>query len=121
MRYTSGAGAFGYHPHGIISVGCFINFATSVTGFTELFPGLNIRLATLAFNLRIPFFREWLLRMGISEEATPEIRHVLKCGPGSAVVIVPGGAAESLDARPGSSDLTLKRRNGFFPLRFSTG
>lgn len=30
---------FGYHPHGIISIGAFINFATYATGFDVLFPG----------------------------------------------------------------------------------
>lgn len=112
---------FGYHPHGIISVGCFVNFATSVTGFTKLFPGLNVRLATLGFNLKIPFFREWLLRMGIISVSATSIRHVLSCGPGSAVVVVPGGAAESLDARPGGNDLTLQRRNGFFRIALQHG
>jgi len=112
---------FGYHPHGIISVGCFVNFATSATGFPKLFPGLNIRLGTLAFNLKVPFFREWLLRMGIISVSAPSIRHVLRCGPGSAVVIVPGGAAESLDAKPGANDLTLQRRNGFFRIALQHG
>jgi len=112
---------FGYHPHGIISVGCFVNFATSATGFPGLFPGLDIRLGTLGFNLKIPFFREWLLRMGIISVSAPSIRHVLQRGPGAAVVIVPGGAAESLDARPGANDLTLQRRNGFFRIALQHG
>lgn len=112
---------FGYHPHGIISVGCFVNFATSATGFPSLFPGLQIHLGTLAFNLKVPFFREWLLRMGIISVSAPSIRHVLRRGPGSAVVIVPGGAAESLDARPGAHELTLQRRNGFFRIALQHG
>lgn len=112
---------FGYHPHGIISVGCFINFATTATGFPQLFPGLNIHLGTLGFNLKVPFFREWLLRLGIISVSASSIRHVLNRGPGSAVVIVPGGAAESLDARPGCCDLTLQRRNGFFRIALQHG
>mmetsp|Transcript_110463 Transcript_110463/g.219604 ORF Transcript_110463/g.219604 Transcript_110463/m.219604 type:complete len:277 (+) Transcript_110463:76-906(+) len=63
---------FGYHPHGIISVGCFVNFATSATGFKKLFPGIDIRLGTLEFNLKVPFFREWLLRMGIISTCAEE-------------------------------------------------
>jgi len=118
---TDGVYMFGYHPHGIISVGCFVNFATSATGFKKLFPGIDIRLGTLEFNLKVPFFREWLLRMGIISVSARSIRHVLKSGPGSAVVIVPGGAAESLDARPGANDLTLQRRNGFFRIALQTG
>jgi hypothetical protein len=30
---------FGYHPHGIISVGGFIGFGTDATGFSDMFPG----------------------------------------------------------------------------------
>jgi len=112
---------FGYHPHGVISVGCFVNFAASVTGFPLLFPGLDIRAATLGFNLKVPFFRELLLRLGVVAVSARSIRHVLNSGPGSAVIIVPGGASEALDARPGSNDLTLQRRNGFFRLALQHG
>jgi 2-acylglycerol O-acyltransferase 2 len=34
---------FGYHPHGVLSEGAFINFATNATGFHEKFPGVDIR------------------------------------------------------------------------------
>ena len=30
---------FGYHPHGIISVGCFVNFAADANGIEDVFPG----------------------------------------------------------------------------------
>ena len=30
---------FGYHPHGIMASGSFINFGTEGTGFSKLFPG----------------------------------------------------------------------------------
>lgn len=112
---------FGYHPHGVISVGCFANFAASVTGFSTLFPGLQIRVATLAFNFNVPFFREILLRMGVIAVSAKSIRHVLSSGPGSAVIIVPGGAAEALDARPGAHDLTLQKRSGFFRIALQHG
>lgn len=42
-------------------------------------------------------------------------------GPGSALTIVVGGAAESLSARPGTADLTLKRRMGFIKLAMRQG
>ena len=38
--------------------------------------------------------------------------NILKSGPGSAITIVVGGAAESLSAHPGTADLTLRRRLG---------
>lgn len=40
---------------------------------------------------------------------------------GNAVIIVVGGAAESLDAHPGSATLTLKDRKGFIKMALLTG
>lgn len=112
---------FGYHPHGVIGVGCFLNFMTSATGLPHLFPGLDFRGGTLGFNFSMPFFREVLLRLGAITVSARSIKHVLRRGPGSAVIIVPGGAAEALDARPGAHDLTLHRRNGFFRIALQHG
>jgi len=112
---------FGYHPHGLLGAGCFLNFVTTATGFPSLFPGINLRGGTLSFNFRVPFFREVLLRLGSISVSASSIKHVLGQGPGSAVVIVPGGAAEALDARPGVHDLTLQRRNGFFRIALQHG
>ncbi|KAJ1564878.1 Diacylglycerol O-acyltransferase 2, partial [Cladochytrium tenue] len=56
---------FLYHPHGIISLGAFINFGTDAAGFAKLFPGVDVRLLTLEPNFRVPFFREILLFLGI--------------------------------------------------------
>ena len=44
-----------------------------------------------------------------------------KEGGGNAVVLVVGGAEESLEARPGAYNLTLKRRKGFVKLALRTG
>ena len=33
----------GYHPHGIISVGCFINFACEANLCGAVFPGIKMR------------------------------------------------------------------------------
>jgi hypothetical protein len=38
---------FGYHPHGIMCIGAWLNFATEATGFSELFPGITPYLMTL--------------------------------------------------------------------------
>jgi hypothetical protein len=38
---------FGYHPHGIISWGATVCFATNGAGFNEKFPGIDLRLLTL--------------------------------------------------------------------------
>jgi 2-acylglycerol O-acyltransferase 2 len=112
---------FGYHPHGIISVGCFVSFAADATGFSDMFPGINVRPATLETNFYVPFWRELLLRLGVISVSERSIRNVLKKGPGNAVLVVPGGAAEALDARPGTHSLTLNKRQGFFRIALQHG
>ena len=46
---------------------------------------------------------------------------VLKSGPGRSIAIVIGGASESLNARPGVMDLTIKKRLGFVKIAVETG
>jgi len=112
---------FGYHPHGIISVGAFCNFATDATGFKDLFPGIILRLLTLRSNFRIPFFGIYLTFLGICD-ASPESCHaILKKGPGHSLMLVLGGAKESLDAHPGKFDLTLRDRKGFVKIGLQNG
>jgi hypothetical protein len=47
---------FCYHPHGILSLGAFLNFGSEATGFSQKFPGIDLRLLTLTSNFRIPFY-----------------------------------------------------------------
>ena len=59
---------------------------------------------------------------GVCDVSKESIHHIVaKQGAGNAAVIVVGGAAESLDARPGSYTLTLKNRKGFARLALQTG
>merc|ERR1711939_102323 len=112
---------FGYHPHGIIGMGAITNFGTEATGFADKFPGLRPHLLTLASNFRLPLYRDLLLSMGICSVSMNSCQNILRQGPGSTVTIVIGGAAESLSARPGTADLTLRRRMGFIKLAMRTG
>ena len=112
---------FGYHPHGIISIGAFLNFATESTGFSEKFPGIKLRLLTLASNFRIPFFRDYLLGLGICSAAAESCNYILNSGPGNSLMLVIGGAAEALDARPGFFDLVLAGRKGFIKVALRNG
>ncbi|KAL1740522.1 diacylglycerol acyltransferase-domain-containing protein, partial [Schizophyllum fasciatum] len=98
---------FGYHPHG---AGALATFATEATGFSKLFPGITPHLLTLASNFGIPFYRDLILSLGICSVSKQSCSNILKSGPGSAITIVVGGAAESLSAHPGTADLTLRRR-----------
>ena len=49
------------------------------------------------------------------------IHAVLNNGPGSAMMIVIGGAAEALNARPHTHDLTLNNRKGFVKIALENG
>lgn len=118
---------FGYHPHGIISHGAFAAFATEALGFGQLFPGITNTLLTLDSNFRIPLYRDHALRMGLASVSRESCENILsRGGPngegmGRAITIVVGGARESLDAKPYSLKLVLKRRKGFVKLAIRTG
>ncbi|XP_076024354.1 2-acylglycerol O-acyltransferase 3b [Genypterus blacodes] len=105
---------FGCHPHGIISAGAFCCFATESCGFTEAFPGLLVWLATLAGLFKIPLYRDYAMSAGLLPVSKPSLCHILsKSGKGNAVVIVIGGAAESLASCPGVNTVFVKHRKGF--------
>ncbi|KAH0625259.1 hypothetical protein JD844_033655 [Phrynosoma platyrhinos] len=103
---------FGYHPHGIMGLGAFCNFSTEATGVSQKFPGIRPYLATLAGNFRMPILRDYLMSGD----------YILsKNGTGNAIVIVVGGAAESLNCMPGKNSVTLKNRKGFVKLALRHG
>src|ERR1700722_16474007 len=90
------------------------------TGFSQTFPGIRPHLLTLTSNFKLPIYRDILLALGICSVSKRSCSNILSSGPGSAITIVVGGAAESLSAHPGTADLTLKRRcvilrSPFFP------
>lgn len=58
---------------------------------------------------------------GVCDVSKESINHCLQAGSGNAAVIVVGGAAESLEARPGSHKLTLKNRKGFVKIALQNG
>eukprot|EP00808_Paulinella_micropora_P012266 g64662.t1 len=124
---------FSYHPHGVISVGAFACFATdgvrtldltadnegsnpqpSVTrrGFSKLCPGIDVRLLTLKINFMTPFFREYILSLGVCDASQESFEKVL-AKPGKAVAVVVGGAEESTLTTEHEIDLVLEKRKGF--------
>lgn len=109
----------GYHPHGILSFGAVCNFGTDATGWSEKFPNLTPRICTLNLNIKLPFLRELLTRLGFIAASRGSVKNALR--PGNAVILVVGGAAEALDTKPGAYVLTLKRRTGFFRLALEHG
>lgn len=125
--FRAQADAHQYHPHGIISHGAFAAFATEALGFSQLFPGITNTLLTLDSNFRVPFYRDYLLAMGLSSVSRTSCENLLNKGGangegmGRALTIVVGGAAESLDAQPRSLRLVLAKRKGFVKLAVRAG
>ncbi|KAM9441961.1 2-acylglycerol O-acyltransferase 1-like isoform 2-T2 [Salvelinus alpinus] len=104
----------GFHPHGILVAGAFGNFCTEYTGFQELYPGMTPYLHTLGIWFGFPFFREYLMSSGVVSCSKKSLTHVLsQKGGGNVSIIVIGGTAESLEARPGSLILEALNRKGF--------
>lgn len=89
------------------------SFATEATGFSKLFPGITPSLLTLTTNFKFPIYRDIILALGIASVSRHSCEKILSSGPGRSIVIVIGGASESLNARPGIADLVLKKRLGF--------
>jgi 2-acylglycerol O-acyltransferase 2 len=118
---------FGYHPHGIISHGAYAAFATEALGFNQLFPGITNTLLTLESNFRIPFYRDYILRMGLASVSRESCTALLSRGGadgqgmGRAITIVIGGARESLETEPGTLRLVLRCRRGFIKMAIANG
>ncbi|KAJ3196458.1 diacylglycerol O-acyltransferase 1 [Irineochytrium annulatum] len=112
---------FGYHPHGIISLGAFTNFGTEATGFGLKFPGIDLRVLTLEVNFNAPIMREILLSLGFVSASRRSVDNILMKGPGNSAMIVVGGAAEALNAFPYTADLVLKKRLGFIKVALRHG
>eukprot|EP00127_Corallochytrium_limacisporum_P001281 Clim_evm6s49 gene=Clim_evmTU6s49 len=113
---------FAYHPHGIIAYGVLGCFATEARNFSEVYPGIDIHPCTLDTNFRSPLSRELFLGLGMISVGK---RSLINClspkRPGNSALIVVGGAAEALDAHPGTYELTLARRKGFCKIAVMTG
>lgn len=112
---------FAVHPHGIAACSAWINFATNQTGFDELFPGIRCFCLTLENNFRALFVREYCLAHGLRSASRRSAVNILGGKPGAAIVLVVGGAAESLVAAPGTYDLVLGKRKGFVRIALETG
>ncbi|KAL3232671.1 Diacylglycerol O-acyltransferase 1 [Nakaseomyces bracarensis] len=110
---------FGYHPHGIGALGSFGAFGTEGCDFSKKFPGIPISLLTLVNQFHIPFYRDYLLSVGISSVSRKNALKVL--GNDQSICIVVGGARESLISIPGTSGLILNKRKGFIKLALQAG
>lgn len=114
----------GSHPHGILCSGAFCNFATEGTNVSQVFPGITFTLTTLNCQFVMPFYREFFMTSGAVTASKKSIDYVLGSSRGGkAVVLVVGGAPESLNTHPNLDNITLilKPRKGFIRLALKHG
>ncbi|ODV86011.1 hypothetical protein CANARDRAFT_186522, partial [[Candida] arabinofermentans NRRL YB-2248] len=105
---------FGYHPHGIIAMGVTAGFTMECAGFSKMFPGITTFVTTLVNQFHLPFYRDYLMALGITAVTRKNLRALIN--QDMSVVIVVGGASESLLAKPGLNSIVLKKRKGFVKL-----
>lgn len=72
---------------------------------------------TLNETFWAPLLREWIIAMGYIGADKHTLKQALHV---QSIVLVPGGAAEALYARPGVMKLCLKKRQGFVKLALET-
>lgn len=111
---------FVYHPHGIHAYGTISKFGFD-SNLSSLLPGITVHPQTLKINFFIPFWRELSILTGFGDASADCIRRTLRAGPGESVVLVVGGAQESVLARPHTNDLTLRGRRGFVRIALEEG
>ena len=71
---------FGYHPHGVMSFGAAINFASEATGFSQMFPGIKPYPLTLRVQFLWPILRNIYLSLGICAVTHESIDFILSQG-----------------------------------------
>lgn len=160
---------FGYHPHGVISMGAMGLFATNgvrnepfepalkflkpffhdPSKGERVFPGIGyVFPLTLTTQFTVPFFRDYLLSLGLTSASAKNIKSIINNGDNSVCIVV-GGAQESLlndmvgdksrvgigyegcyepDAEPQGTEkpqkqlrLVLQKRKGFVKLAIEVG
>lgn len=115
----------GFHPHGVMSFSCTLAWGIlsdwEWLDVRRLLAGIDYRIATLAINLRLPFWGHLLQAVGFISCSKSSIKGFVSRGPGRAVLVVIGGAKEAFWAGAGRNDLVLWRRKGFFEIALQTG
>ena len=108
------------HPHGIIGLSAWANFLNEHEGsFATECPGLDVRFVTLKLNFFVPFMRELCLWVGLLDASAETIKYNLNHK--RSVLVMVGGAEESLHARPGVAELVLNKRKGFIKIALQLG
>nr|QNL10704.1 acyl-CoA: diacylglycerol acyltransferase 2A [Haematococcus lacustris]QNL10740.1 acyl-CoA: diacylglycerol acyltransferase 2-3 [Haematococcus lacustris] len=117
----SGNYIFAAHPHGVACMSHTANFLTEASGFSKLYPGISLYPLLLDSHFFAPFHREIALRSGFRGISRQSCLNLLTARAGSAVFLVPGGAAEALLSQPGTCDLIMMKRKGIMRVALQTG
>lgn len=110
---------FAIHPHGIISMGAFCAIGTEGANWSSLFPGVLTHVLTLASNFYFPFYRQYLLALGLASVSKTSCMNLLNNNQNICIVV--GGARESMLAQPGKCELVLDCRKGFIKVALRSG
>lgn len=108
---------FGYHPHGVVAMGAMGAIGTNGANWSGIFPNIPCSVLTLETQFAVPFYRDYLMALGISSVSKRNIKLVLAAD--QSVCIVIGGARESLLVKPNARKLVLKDRKGFIKIALS--
>ncbi|KAF3419792.1 hypothetical protein E2986_08085 [Frieseomelitta varia] len=92
-------------PHGITCTGIWFAFGTDIIGYHQLFPGIEIH------------------SVDSNAESMNRILSMKPKAPytGRASVLMPGGAAEMMESKPGTYRVVTHRRKGFVRIALRNG
>lgn len=84
---------------------------------------MSINFITLGGHFLVPFFRDFILALGVCSCEENSLLHLLdkKRYQGKCVAMMIGGAAEALDSHSGQYKVILSRRKGFIRVAMKTG
>ncbi|XP_037029113.1 2-acylglycerol O-acyltransferase 1-like [Bradysia coprophila] len=120
-------------PHGWLSIGAFLIFASNHSKWSTLFPGIRPRFTTLGMNYYLPIYRELLLGLGMSSASAKSLTHILRHSndphqnlnldglTSNAAGLIVGGVREQRLTDHDSYKFVLKTRKGFVRIALKTG
>lgn len=115
------------------SLGAAVNFSTSHSKWSTLFPGTRPKCTTLGFTTLMPVQREILFGCGISSASENSLTTLLMQSnnpidrsnrdgySSNAVGLIVGGAREAFISVPNMYKCYLKKRKGFIRIALQTG
>ncbi|KAJ8275480.1 hypothetical protein COCON_G00072320 [Conger conger] len=103
-------------------------FPVKLVKTAELSPSRNYIMGShptasfLAGLFRLPLYRDYVMSAGMCPVSRPSLQWLLsRSGVGNVVVIVIGGATESLSSAPGVNTVVMRQRKGFVRLALEYG